>query len=93
MFPNLDLFPPSGERRETPTLLGSLERLVQLLRLPPSNVPNRVGVSLPSPVNENRTSFQNATFSSSSEFQMIGKILEPSDSVLYTYVLTLQRTI
>jgi hypothetical protein len=26
MFRKLDLFPSSGERRETPTLLGSLER-------------------------------------------------------------------
>jgi hypothetical protein len=62
MFWKLYLFPSSGEGSEAPTLLGPLERdhlQVQWLRLVFSN---RVGVSLTSYEDGNRSSFQNAVF-------------------------------
>jgi hypothetical protein len=56
-FRKLDLFPSSGEGRETPTLLGHLQR---------ANLYHwaRVGVSLPSSEDGNRSSFRNVVFSS-----------------------------
>jgi hypothetical protein len=58
MFRKRDLISYSGEGRETPTRLGSLERanLIQ------------VGVSFPSPVDGNRSSFWNVMFLSHLEF-------------------------
>jgi hypothetical protein len=41
MFQKLDLFLPSDEGRETPTLLGPLERLDQWLKLALSEGPNK----------------------------------------------------
>jgi hypothetical protein len=61
-FRKLDLFPPSGEARETPTLLGQ-STLIQWLRLALSEGPNRVGVSFPSPEERNRFSFGNVSSS------------------------------
>jgi hypothetical protein len=58
--------------RETTTLLCSLERAsndwVQWLRLALSKEPNRVGVSLPSPEEGNRSSSRNVVFPSTYDF-------------------------
>jgi hypothetical protein len=51
------MFPSSGGGMETPTL-------VQGLRLALSKGPNRVGVSLPSLEDGNRSGFRNVVFSS-----------------------------
>jgi hypothetical protein len=81
MFRKLNLFPSSGETRETPTLLGPLERAdVQWLRLALSIGAKRVDVSLPSPENGKRSSFGNVVFSWLLEFQTIDKAHKPSDS-------------
>jgi hypothetical protein len=58
MFQKMDLFPFSGEGRETLTLLGPLERanlnpIIQRLRLALSKGPIRVGISLLSPEDGN----------------------------------------
>jgi hypothetical protein len=60
----IDLFPSSGEGWEKPNLLGPSERTNQWLWLDLSKGPNRVGVSLPSPEDGNRSSFWNVVFSS-----------------------------
>jgi hypothetical protein len=57
-FQKLDLFPSSGEVRETPILLGPLERANL------NHWINRVDVSLPSPEDGNKSSFRNIMFSS-----------------------------
>jgi hypothetical protein len=56
-FWELDLFPSSGEVWETPTLLDPLETADPNYQLAPSNEPNRVGVTCPSPKDGNRPSF------------------------------------
>jgi hypothetical protein len=65
MFRKLELFPSSVEGRETPTLLGPLERAnlnqcidnSSLIEVNPFWGPNRIGVSLLSPENGNKSSF------------------------------------
>jgi hypothetical protein len=69
MFRKLGLFPSSGEGMKTPTLLRPLESAnfhhwTTGLCLAFSKVPNRVGVSLPSPDDEIRSNFRNGVFSS-----------------------------
>jgi hypothetical protein len=59
MFRKPDLLPSSGERMETPSLLGPLEKL--RLVLPKGR--NTVGVSLPSPEDGSRSGFRNIVFS------------------------------
>jgi hypothetical protein len=56
----MDLFPSSGEVRDTHTLLGHLERA----NLSHWTGPNTAGVSLPSPEGGNRPSFQTLLCSS-----------------------------
>jgi hypothetical protein len=72
----------------TPTLLGSLEELTRpflaLLRLALSKEPNRVGVSLPSPEDGNRSSFRNFVFCYYLEFRTMNKVQKPSHSECYT---------
>jgi hypothetical protein len=41
--------------------------------------PNRVGVSIPSPEDENKSCFRNTVFSSYLEFRTMKKVQEPSD--------------
>jgi hypothetical protein len=59
MFRKLNLFPSSSDRRETPALVGALER---------DNLnhwmldPIKVWVSLSSPKDENKSSFPNVVF-------------------------------
>jgi hypothetical protein len=49
------MFPSSGEERETPTLLGLLEKAnLNHWSITLSKGPNRVGVSLSSPEDGNR---------------------------------------
>jgi hypothetical protein len=57
-FWKLDMFLPSGEGKETPTILGPLERANLNHRLALSKGPNRVDVSLPSPEDRNRSTLQ-----------------------------------
>jgi hypothetical protein len=52
-------------------------------RLTPSNGPNRVGASLLSPEDRNRSIFQNFVFSSYFEFRMTDKVHNPSDFNFY----------
>jgi hypothetical protein len=77
------MFLSSGEGRQTSTLLSLLERVVQLLRLTLSKVPNNVGVFLLSPENGNRSSFRNVMFSSYLEFRALDKVQKPSDSEVH----------
>jgi hypothetical protein len=65
MFRNLDLFPSSGEGRETPTPLSPVGRtnLKHWTWSAQSKGTNRVGVSLPSPEDGNRSRFRNAVLS------------------------------
>jgi hypothetical protein len=63
------LFASSDEGKETPILLGPLERANLNRSGPLIEVPNRVGVSLPSPEDGNRSSFRNVVFSSYLEFR------------------------
>jgi hypothetical protein len=67
-------------------MLVPLERAkqVQLLRLAISKRPNRLGVSLSSPGNGNRSSFRNVVFSSYLEFWTMDKVQKPSGSECYT---------
>jgi hypothetical protein len=55
----------------------------QWLRLDLSKEHKRVGVSLPSPEETNRSSFRNDVFSSNFEIQMADKLHKPSDSEWY----------
>jgi hypothetical protein len=65
MVQKLDLFPSSGDYRETPTLLGHLEKAnLNHWRLALPKGPNRVGISFPSPEDGIRSSFWNIMFSS-----------------------------
>jgi hypothetical protein len=81
MIRKLDLFPSSDDGREMLTLLGLLERARSSdWALALSEGPNRVGVFLPSPENENRFSFRNVVFSSYLEFRTIDEVQKPSDS-------------
>jgi hypothetical protein len=50
--------------------------------------PNRLGVSLPSSEDGNKTSFRNVVFSIYLEFPTMYKVQKLSDSVLYTIVRT-----
>jgi hypothetical protein len=52
------------------------------MRVAISKGPNRVGVSLPSPEDGNRSSFRNVVFSSYLEFRTMSKVQEPSKSCL-----------
>jgi hypothetical protein len=64
-FRKLDVFPSSGEGKETPTVLGPpLERsnLNHWTRLALAKGPSKAGVSLPSPEDGNRSSFPNLLF-------------------------------
>jgi hypothetical protein len=45
---------------------------------------NRIGVSLPSPEEGNRSSFRNVVFYSYLEFRTMNKVQKPSDSDCYT---------
>jgi hypothetical protein len=84
-FRKLNLFPSTGEWRETPTLLGPLETAnLQWLRLALSRWPNTVGVSLPSPEDRNRPSFRNVVFSSNLELRTMDKDHKSGDSEHYT---------
>jgi hypothetical protein len=74
----IDLFPCSGERQETPTLLRPLQRAN--LNEWCSEGTKRVGVSLPSPEDGERSSFRSFVFSSYLELQTIDKVHKPSDS-------------
>jgi hypothetical protein len=85
MFRKLYRFPSSGEWKETPTLLGPLER-AQLNHGTISKGPNRVYVSLPSPEKGNRSSFRNVVFWYL-EFQAMNKFQKPSSSECYTTTL------
>jgi hypothetical protein len=49
--------------------------------------PNRVGVSLPSHENANKSSFQNVVFSSHLELWLMDKVHTPSDSVSFSIFL------
>jgi hypothetical protein len=70
--------------RETLTLLGPLER-ANLNHSSLSKGPNRVGVSLPSPEDGNRSSFLNVVFLLSYlEVRAMNKVHKPSDSECYT---------
>jgi hypothetical protein len=80
----LDQFRSSGEGRVTPTLFEY--SWIQLLRLALSKGPNKVGDSLPSPADGNRSSFRNDVFSSSLEFWTMNKVHKPSDSERYSDV-------
>jgi hypothetical protein len=70
MYPKLDLFLflSSDELRETPTLLGPLER-PNLNRWTPSERINKLRVSLPSLEGGNIPSFRDALISSYLEFR------------------------
>jgi hypothetical protein len=63
---------------ETPTLLDCPVIDVS------SKGPNSVRVSLPTPEDENISSFRNVVFFSYSEFRRIDKALKPRDSECYT---------
>jgi hypothetical protein len=64
MFQKLDLFPSSGDGKETPTLLGPLGRAnLQWLRSAFSKWPKRVGVSLQTPEDGKRSTFCTIVFS------------------------------
>jgi hypothetical protein len=78
----LDLFPSSGEGRETSDRLGPLE----WLRLALSKGPNSVGVSIPTPYGVNRTSSHDTVVSSYLEFRTTDKVQKRSDSKCYTQV-------
>jgi hypothetical protein len=77
MFRKLNLFPSSSDRRETLTLVGPLER---------DNLnhwmlgPKRIGVSLSSPKDENKSSFPNVVFPNCLELLLTDKVLIPSNS-------------
>jgi hypothetical protein len=58
MFRKLELFPSSGEVGKMPTLLGPLERLIEVSSLRP----NRVGVFPLSPEDGNKFCFRNIVF-------------------------------
>jgi hypothetical protein len=58
MFRKLDLFPSSGKRLETPTIMGPSERFT----LGFCKGPNSVGVSHLLPEDGNRSSFRNIMF-------------------------------
>jgi hypothetical protein len=80
MFRKLDMFPSSGEGKETPTLLGLLEKAnLNHCRIALSQGPNRVGVSLPSLEDGNRSNFRNFVF----EFRKTDKVHKPSDPECY----------
>jgi hypothetical protein len=82
MFWKLGPFPFSGGERETPTLLGPLERAnLNHWTLPKG--PSRVGVSIPSHENGNRSSFRNVEFSMCLEFRTMDKGHKPSNCVIH----------
>jgi hypothetical protein len=76
----LNLFPCSDEGKETPTLLASLEREVEWLRLAISEGSNKVSISFPSPEDGNGSSFRNVVLPSYLEFRIRNKVLKHSDS-------------
>jgi hypothetical protein len=57
---------------------------IEWMRLAISKRPNRVGVSLLSPEDGNRSILRNAVFSIYLELRTIDKVHKPSDSVCYT---------
>jgi hypothetical protein len=71
-------------------LVVGLCQLVQRLKLVLSKVPNRVGVSLPSPEDGKRSSFRNV-FSTYFEFRTMDKSHKPGDSELSGVLLCLQE--
>jgi hypothetical protein len=65
MFLKLELFPSSGERMETPTLVGLLER---------ANFRHRQVISVTLPEYRSRFSFRNVVFSSCLEFRTMKNV-------------------
>jgi hypothetical protein len=80
----MDIFPSSDEGRQAPTSLGPLDKVNKWIKLALSKEPSRVGVSLSSPDDGNRSSFRNLVFSSYLEFRTIDKVHNPSYSECYT---------
>jgi hypothetical protein len=81
MFRKLDLFPSSGEERQTPILLGPAIDFRSV-----SEAPNSVGVSLPSPEDRSRPSFRNVVLSSHLEFWTVDSVHKLADSECYAVV-------
>jgi hypothetical protein len=68
----------------TPTLLGPLER-ANLDYWSSAKGPNKLGVSLSSPEEGNRSSFRNIVFSRSLQFRTMRKFHILADSERYTH--------
>jgi hypothetical protein len=88
MFRKFDLFTPSGESRQTPTLLGSVEKgnlihWTQWLGSTLSKGPNRISVFVSSSEDGNRSYFRKVTFPSYLEFRTMAKVQKPSDYQCY----------
>jgi hypothetical protein len=75
----MDLFPSSGEWRETAILLGPLEQTSITGSLALSKGPNRVVVSLRSAEDGNRSSFWNVMVSSYLELRTMDEVQKPGD--------------
>jgi hypothetical protein len=82
MFRIVDLFPFSGEWRETLLLLQSSERQWPCLAL--SKGHNRIGFFLPLPEEGRRSIFLNVLFYAYLDFHTIDKPHKPSNSKCYT---------
>jgi hypothetical protein len=76
MFRKVDLFPCSGEGRETPPLLGLLERASRDLDKVFLSNPTKQVSFIPTK-NGSRSSFGNIVFSSRLEFRMTDKAQNP----------------
>jgi hypothetical protein len=84
-FGNWICFRLQMRKGDTPVCWVSYKKLTPntWLRLAVSTVSNKVGAFLPSPKDENRSSFRNVVFSYL-EFQKMGKTLKPRYSECYT---------
>jgi hypothetical protein len=87
VFQKLYLSPSSDEGKETPTLLGLSERanlnhwtITGWSRSVLIKGPNKVDISLPSPEDGDRSSFQNIVFSSYLEFLTMDQVQKANDS-------------
>jgi hypothetical protein len=73
------VFLTSGEGRETPTLLGPLERATSSLEIELTfyKGPSRVGVSHHSPEDGKRSNFRNLVYRNYLEFRMMDEVHKP----------------